>query len=80
MATVPYEDNPSGSQKVRKIGLLRAFGHPSRPDRVEKAVKIKPYCVVKLEKRNSREFSAVLARPRSAYLAEISAFARLRPI
>ena len=51
---------PSDSREVRKIGLLRTFTHPSRPDLMSNVVKIGPSCVVKWEKRNSRELQHAL--------------------
>ena len=52
---MPAGSRPSGSRKLRKMGLLRTFGRPSRLDPMEKAVKIGASCVVKAEKRNSHK-------------------------
>jgi hypothetical protein len=49
------QNSTSGGWKVRKNSLLRTFERPSRPDVTGKAVKIELQCVVKWEKRNSRE-------------------------
>ena len=51
----PADRKSSDSRKVRKMGLLQAFRVHLKTKLHGKAVKIETKCVVKWEKRNSRE-------------------------
>jgi len=69
------------SRKLRRNSLLPTFERPSKTRPIQKTVKIDTRCVIKLNEKSAilASFSAILGQSRSVYLAEISAFAKLRP-